>query len=205
MQALQYTTHPSAWAVVITNIEDTLRRQAHPNFIRWAICNGNPARQAFAQGLGIALVIFGIVIAILLTLSSSPRGWRAIAAVLWIFGMATLICGWKGMCVVLHGMHHRHLRPWELFADEKTGSELEMKKSSFETECSRNSYEDEPWVKKYEKKSIIRKIFEREVWVKEPALRQIQDTIFIQSMGLSIVFSAILAAVFVVIPSPHMY
>ena len=101
---------------------------------------------------------------------------------------------------VLHGMHHRHLRPWELFADgDEASSDLAMKKGSFDSLGSSNSYEEEPWVAKYDKRNIIRKIFDREVWIQEPALRQIQDTIFVQALITAFVISAITAAIFLAV------
>ncbi len=103
-------------------------------------------------------------------------------------------------------MHHRHLRPWELFAeDDDASSNYEMKKGSFDSLGSRNNYEDEPWIVKYEKRNVIRKIFDREVWIQEPALRQIQDTIFIQSILGAIVISAIAVGIFVAIPKGRFY
>ena len=103
-------------------------------------------------------------------------------------------------------MHHRHIRPWELFADDDdAASQYEMKRTSFDSFGSSNSYEDEPWVVKYEKRNIIRKVFDKEVWIQEPALRQIQDTIFIQSLLGAAVLSAILVGIFVAIPKGHMY
>ncbi len=107
------------------------------------------------------------------------------------------------MCVVLHGMHHRHLRPWELFEDPET--EVEMKKTSFDSFETQNSYEDSPWVVKYEKRNIIRKIFDREIWVEEPALRQIQDTIFIQSVLTGLFVAAVFSAIFVAVPNGNLY
>lgn len=64
---------------------------------------------------------------------------------------------------VLHGMHHRHLRPWELFAedDDASGTDVELKKASLDSMGSSNSYEDEPWVAKYEKRNTLRKILDR--------------------------------------------
>lgn len=107
---------------------------------------------------------------------------------------------------VLHGMHHRHLRPWELFAeDDDASSNYEMKNGSFDSLGSSNSYEDEPWIVKYEKRNVIRKIFDREVWIQEPALRQIQDTIFLQSIGGAIVISAVAVGIFVAIPKGGFY
>ncbi len=103
-------------------------------------------------------------------------------------------------------MHHRHLRPWELFAeDDDASSNYEMKKGSFDSLGSCNNYEDEPWIVKYEKRNVIRKIFDREVWIQEPALRQIQDTIFIQSILGAIVISAIAVGIFVAIPKGRFY
>ena len=110
------------------------------------------------------------------------------------------------MCVVLHGLHHRHLRPWELFADDDESLQsIEMEKMSFDTCVSYQSYEDQPWVAKYEKRNILRKILDREVWIQEPALRQIQDTIFLQAMAGALLLSAILVGIFVAIPQEHMF
>jgi hypothetical protein len=149
------------------------------------------------------LIIAGFIIAVILTLGTFKRGFRALAALCWFPGIATLIAAIKGMCVVLHGMHHRHIRPWELFQDAE--DEVEMKKSSFESFGSTNSYEDEPWVKKYKKRNVLRKIFDRERWIDEPALRQIQDTIFLQAMLVSFILAAVLIGVFVALPAGNFY
>lgn len=202
LRALATTTHPSAFGDVVGTVEWSLRHQAHPNFIRWTICNGNRPRVLFARTLGISCIVGGIVCALILTLSSVGRGWRALSAILVFLGVSTLIAAWKGMCIVLHGMHHRHLRPWELFTDEDdlSTSNYEMKKDSFDTLGSKNSFEDEPWIAKYEKRNFIRKIFDREVWIQEPALRQIQDTIFLQAITGALLVAGIIAAIFVAVP-----
>jgi hypothetical protein len=148
LHALQHTTHPSALRAAFTSAEFSLRRQAHPNFIRWTICNGNRPRVIFARGLGISLILLGIVADLLITLSSVGRAWRVLPIASLMLGVSTLIAAWKGMCVVLHGMHHRHLRPWELFADPEDAS---MKTSSEDSlinpPTDTGSYEDEPWVR----------------------------------------------------------
>lgn len=206
LHALSYTTHPSAIRTVIQTVEWSLRHQSHPNFIRWTICNGNRPRVIFARGLGVAGIVGGILAAILITLSHAGRGWRVLSAVGFLIGCATLIAAWKGMCVVLHGLHHRHLRPWELFAgDDDSSSDVELKKASFDTMGSSNSYEDEPWVAKYEKRNLIRKIFDREVWIQEPALRQIQDTIFLQALGGGLLITAVSVGIFVAVPKGNYY
>jgi hypothetical protein len=201
LKALSYTTHPSAFRDVFATVETSLRQQSHPNFIRWTICNGNRPRQLFARQLGVGGIVGGLLCIVLLTVSSAPRPWRIISAIGFFVGIATLFAAWKGMCVVLHGMHHRHLRPWELFSTEDdNSSSYDMKTGSFDSFGSGNSYEDEPWVAKYEKRNIIRKVFDREVWIQEPALRQIQDTIFLQAIIAAFIITAIIVGVFCAIP-----
>ncbi|KAK5635777.1 hypothetical protein RRF57_011489 [Xylaria bambusicola] len=207
VRALSYTTHPSALHTIFQNIENTLRRQAHPNFIRWVICNGNPARVTFARGLGVGSILVALIGSIILTLSQAGRGWRALFAILWVFGIATLITAVKGMCVVLHGLHHRHVRPWELFVDDNSTDidELCNGKRSFDSFGSSNSYEDEPWVIKYQRRFYVRRVFDREVWIQEPALRQIQDTIFLQSMLMAFLGAGVLTAIFVAVPAGNFF
>ncbi|KAL6703593.1 hypothetical protein ACN47E_009538 [Coniothyrium glycines] len=208
LHALQTTTHPSALRDVMMTVEWSLRCQAHPNFIRWTICNGNRPRVIFARGLGIGGIVAGLVVAIVLTLSSAGRGWRALSLIGFFIGISTLIAAWKGMCVVLHGMHHRHLRPWELFSsdDEPQGYDAKVDSSdSLGSHGSSNSWEDEPWVAKYERRNVVRKIFDREVWIEEPALRQIQDTIFIQAIVGALVIGGIAAGVFCALPAGNYF
>lgn len=85
----------------------------------------------------------------------------------------------------------------------KLSGEYESK-NSFSNESlassSSNSFEDEPWVGKYKHRNLIRQIFDREIWIKEPALRQIQDTIFIQAMIMAVIVSAIIIGIFVAVP-----
>ena len=208
LHALANTTHPTAFGAVLGTVEWSLRCQAHPNFIRWTIRNGNRPRVVFARGLGVAGILGGLIASILITLSHAGRAWRVLPIIGYLIGISTLIAAWKGMCVVLHGMHHRHLRPWELFVDhDDEMADLEGKTSmeSLMSSIPSNSYEDEPWVAKYDKRNIIRKIFDREVWIEEPALRQIQDTIFVQSLIGAFVASAILTGIFCAVPHGDLY
>lgn len=212
LTALSHTTHPTAFRQVARSVEADLRMQAHPNFVRWSVCNGNPARVTFANGLGALLVAGSLLAYVLITLSSAPRGYRAVPCVGIILGVSTLVAAMKGMCVVLHGLHHRHLRPWELFVDEEEaiGEGSGVGKSgapqgSFESFGSSNSYEEQPWVVRYQKRNLLRKIFDREVWIQEPVLRTIQDTIFIQAMLVAVVCAAVLTIVFVCVPGGNFY
>ena len=98
-------------------------------------------------------------------------------------------------------MHHRHLRPWELFDDE-VDSEDDGKSFRYSSDSynSGAGYEDEPWVAKYEKRNLIRKIFDREVWIRDDALRKIQDTIFVQAIIGGFLISAALVGIFCALP-----
>lgn len=203
MLALSHTTHPSAFRGIFKTIDSSLRRQAHPNFVRWSICNGNPARVFFARALGVGLIIAGLMLGVILALSKAGRGYRALSAIALVLGISTLVAAYKGMCVVLHGMHHRHIRPWELFVDSERANSLG--KRSFESFSSSNSYEDEPWIVKYEKRNVVRKVFDREVWIQEPALRQIQDTIFIQAMLAAILLGGAITGILVAVPSGNYF
>lgn len=73
-------------------------------------------------------------------------------------------------------------------------------RESVDTVQSSNSYEDAPWVVRYKKRNIIRKVFDREVWIQEPALRQIQDMIFVQSILISLAVALVITAIFVAVP-----
>lgn len=185
-----------------------------------SICNGNTARVKFANLLGAFLIVGSLAAFVLLTLSSVPRGFRAIPAAGFVLGVSTQVAALKGMCVVLHGMHHRHVRPWELFVDEEMlddmsstsgaggsegGKPAQHVKKSFDSFGSSNSYEDEPWVIRYQKRNLVRKVFDREVWIQEPALRSIQDTIFVQAMLVAVLSAGALAAVFVCVPGGNYY
>jgi len=86
----------------MVTVEWSLRCQAHPNFIRWTICNGNRPRVIFARGLGIFGILAGIITGLILTLSSAGRAWRVMAMIGLMIGTSTLIAAWKGMCVVSH-------------------------------------------------------------------------------------------------------
>ncbi|KAI1772734.1 hypothetical protein F4818DRAFT_425373 [Hypoxylon cercidicola] len=221
VQALAHTTHPTALRNVARAVEHTLRWQAHPNFVRWSVCNGNPPRVWFAQGLGAGLIALATLGACALALSGAGRGWRALFAPGWVLGIATLVAAGRGMCVVLHGLHHRHVRPWELLDSSPTtssttaaisssspseqGVELEEGPREGRSLDSSNSYEDEPWVARYEERNMVRKVFDREVWIQEPALRQIQDVIFAQSVLAGLAGAAVLTALFVAVPAGRFF
>jgi hypothetical protein len=204
--ALSYTTHPSALAAIIKSVEATLRQQSHPNFVRWSVSNGNPARISFACTVGWAAVVAALALAIILTLSGCVgRGWRALAALLWVPGVWTVVASYRGMCICMYTFSpgRQHVRPWDLFADVEYAKDRCHR--SFDSFGSSNSYEDEPWVVRYEKQGLLRKIFDREVRIQEVVVRQIHDTIFMQAGLSGLLAGAIFVAIFVPLPSVNLF
>lgn len=98
------------------------------------------------------------------------------------------------------------MRPWELFSDESEDV-MEERMSSADSILSAtpNSFEEEPWVPRYKRRSVIRKVFDREIWIQEPALRQIQDTIFLQAVSAAFLASCIVVGIFCAVPPGNLY
>lgn len=195
-------------------VETTLRSQSHPNFVRWSICNGNKPRILFVRNCGIAHALGGFILGVLLVLSNKSRWWRLLVAPLFLVGFCIGVAAYKGLCVIIHATHSRALRPWEQSDDSATADEVvfstneinsvsgrSKKGISLDTIGTSNRYGHEPWVKKYEKRSLFRKIFSRQIWIQNETIRVLQDRIVIQSHIWSILMTIPLTALFVALPA----
>ncbi|KAF3929893.1 hypothetical protein AA313_de0200830 [Arthrobotrys entomopaga] len=198
LQALSYTTHPSAVMNLKIDCENYIRHQSHPNFIRWVIANCTEPRMNFAYSLGGFLLLFGVLTSLLLTLSSAPRAWRLFGALLWGLGAIILVCAWKGICLVLMAMGHRRLlEPWEIPSpDSESGS---VSNNSFD-DLIPDSWDDAPWMIREKKKPWIRRVFADTVPVEDSHVRRLQDIILIQGAGLALLFTIPFIAIFLSIP-----
>ncbi|KAL8809895.1 MAG: hypothetical protein Q9223_007858 [Gallowayella weberi] len=221
LHALQHTTHPSAFSLVRDIVEGTLRGQSHPNFVRWSICNGNKPRVLFVRNASIAHVVGGFLLAILLILSSASRWWRLFCFPLFFLGLSAGVAAYKGLCVIVHTGHNRNLRPWEQFGDgaslnsfdnddeatlstddvysmsNRSGEKRGMFMDTFGTS---NSYDHEPWVERYKKKPLLRRIFPKNMWVQDETIRILQDRIVWQSHAWSAMISVPLTVLIVALP-----
>jgi len=130
----------------------------------------------FAHFLGALTICLGLLEALLCIGYGVNRGWRVFSLPLFLIGAATSTAACYGMCVVLHGLHHRQLRAWELFRDEETGDYAPDKERKF-------------------------RIFDKEVWVEEPALRQLHDRIFFQALAVAALFTCVMAVIFLSVPN----
>lgn len=176
IQAARETTHPSVFDPVKDHVWDLLLHSSHPNFIRYIISNGNSPRVWCAHFLGAFSILLGLLEVLLCIGYGVGRGWRVFSLPLFLIGSATSTAACYGLCVVLHGLHHRQLRPWELFRDEESGEYAPEKERKL-------------------------RIFDKQVWVEEPALRQLQDRIFFQALAVASIFTLVLAAIFLSVPN----
>ncbi|KAF3937896.1 hypothetical protein ABW19_dt0208902 [Dactylella cylindrospora] len=206
LQALSYTTHPSAVANLKADCDNYLRHQSHPNFIRWVIANCTTPRVNFAYSVGIGCMLIGIFVSLLLTLTSSHRAWRLFGALFWLIGVAILICGWKGICLVLMAMGHRRLlEPWEISYEDLENDKGSMTGGSSFEDVIPDSWDDAPWMQREKKKSWVRKVFGATVRVEDEQVRRIQDIILLQGAGLAILGTLPFLAIFLSIPPGHLF
>lgn len=68
-----------------------------------------------------------------------------------------------------------------------------------------NSHGHEVWVEKYRAKMMIRKIFDRTVWVENEHVRIVQDKVAYQALLWAAIASVPLTVVFVAVPSAYVY
>jgi hypothetical protein len=149
-------------------------------------------------------------VALVLTLSRAPRGYRILAAIPWVIGAATFGAAREGLCVCLHAMRARQVRPWELFGDSE--AEVEMGKAELDGMSITTSglsvmmgAGDAPWVGRYKKRGLLRRVFERQVKVVEPAVREVQNTLFVQALLVAVLGTAVATGVLVAMPSGNFF
>ena len=131
---------------------------------------------------------------------------------------------------MLYVTHGRHLRPWEQFTtnNASTSSDLESDSTTLagsdsyslsqtsthahpkpntktrhialEAFGTANSYGHEIWVRKYRAKMMIRKIFDRTVWVQNESIRIVQDKVAWQAMIWGVIATVPLTVLFLALP-----
>lgn len=156
-------------------------------------------------------MLAGILTSLMLTLSRShtARAWRLLGAILITLGVATIHSATKGVCAVIYALHRRHLRPWEIYVDDDDDNYNNETHHHFEIadgggggggDTSNPVDRAFSWMTKYHKRKLIRKIFDREVWVQERAVRRIHDRIFGQAALIGTAVAAVLMVVFLLVP-----
>ena len=119
LEALEHTTHPSAFAPLRDLVEQCLRNQSHPNFIRWAISNGRPPRSIILCQMTAATFFFFLAGEIALILSHHSRWIRISLSPLLFLAVVMMHAVVHGFCMLLSIANERELRPWEMFGDDE--------------------------------------------------------------------------------------
>jgi hypothetical protein len=125
--ATKHTTHPSALLPAFIFADANLRGTSHPNFVRWSRSNANAARVLCLRIIGVLLVVLGLALDMVLVLSRLSPFLRVLCLALWWPGFTVLFAAATRLCVALHFLHQRQLRPWELDLP-LTGPEITARK-----------------------------------------------------------------------------
>ena len=220
IRALKYTTHPSALSLVKRMVDSILRRESHPNFVRWSICNGSTQWTYALRIFAVANITIGFAIAIILTLSRASRYWRIFAALEWWFGITNIIAASQGLCVLLHRMHTRQHHAWEtedlVLDDEAMIKGHDANYTHYENTKSKwpvkmevfgpaNNYDGEAWVELHRRKPWYRKLFERRIPVQEAGLRNMQNRMIRQAEAWAFLITVPLTVAFVAIPKGNLF
>ncbi|MBV33878.1 MAG: hypothetical protein CMP47_00085 [Rickettsiales bacterium] len=187
LAGLATSDSPASLAPVADHVYYLLRNCSHRNFIRLGVKNGTFETLCMVTIVGILFTTLGLLTMLLIAFASpsihhSSR-WRGLAsAPFWIIGFSFLLAGWRGSCFLLLLFSRRQELPWERLSDS----------GSIKTAGSAR------WsLVKFAKKMMI---FERKIKVKDYGLRQLQRKIVIQSVAGSLIATAVLEVVFLVLP-----
>ncbi|CZR53050.1 uncharacterized protein PAC_02928 [Phialocephala subalpina] len=69
----------------------------------------------------------------------------------------------------------------------------------------KNSFDDASWVEKYQKKPVLQKIFDQQVWTQDETLRILQDKIVLGANIWALILTVIFTIVFVALPKGNFY
>lgn len=188
LAAIAKSESPASLGPVADHIYYLLKNCSHRNFIRLGVKNGTFETLCMVTMVGILFNVLGLLTMLLIAFASpsihhSSR-WRGLAAApFWVIGFSFLLAGTRGSCFLLLLFSRRQELPWErVEEDEKT-----------------------PTAPRRASNALMRflrrlMIFERKIRVKDVGLRNLQHKIVIQSVVGAVVATAILEAVFLVLP-----
>ena len=144
-----------------------------------------------------------------------------------------MVAAYKGICIIMHHKHNRNLRPWEQVLDSEPGGggrssfastadrtfqmasrtgnyddtddDNSFRSSSMSTFGPRNDWEHASWVENYQKKSLLRKVFDKSTWTQNETLKVLQDKIVLGANLWALVITIPLTVAFVAIPKGNLY
>ncbi|KAH7419829.1 regulator of G protein-like protein [Cadophora sp. MPI-SDFR-AT-0126] len=225
LHALQHTTHPSALEPAVKIAEATLRGQSHPNFIRWSICNGNKPRVFFVRTMGVTNTIFGFAIARIFAaiewfmgISTMVTAYKGLCVILH-HSHARNLRPWEQELDSEIGEMRRNSsgstedrivqlasRPNDREDELRgEGDGSSYRPSTMQTFGPKNSFDDAVWVEKYQRKLLIRKVFDKITWTQDETLRVLQDKIVLVANMWGVVITIPLTVIFVALPKGNFF
>jgi hypothetical protein len=100
-----------------------------------------------------------------------------------VLGVATWYGGLNGSCIVLHSLGHCQIKPWDV---ENAGMGTD-------------------WRSLYKKRWYIRKVFDRELVVSEPAIRKGQNFLFLQGIWVGFLVAVVVMAASLPVPEKRLF
>lgn len=196
--AMQRNNHPSAMKIAFDCADRVLRSDSYPKFLQLATPNTNRPRQKFAYCMGYLCILYGVILATVLSLSHKARSWRLFAMFFITTGVATLYAARHGMCLILHSLGHYQVKPWDMYENE----EAEDREQAVPEIFLGGAYkpESKDWVQKYNRLWRFRKIFDKEKPIQEPRIRNAQTVIFGQGVFLGLLVSVVIVGFFMALP-----
>ncbi|KUJ18357.1 uncharacterized protein LY89DRAFT_46694 [Mollisia scopiformis] len=89
--------------------------------------------------------------------------------------------------------------------DKGDDSSSSFRPSSFQFFGPKNSFDDASWVEKYQRKPLVRKVFDQQTWTQDETLRILQDKIVLGANLWAIILTVIFTIVFVALPKGNFY
>lgn len=139
--------------------------------------------------------------------------WKGLCVILHATGRTRNLHPWEDMNSLSDGSHTISLPDDEestlALSDAQSFSKRSFAHSyatdkkrprSFNTFGTANTYQDEPWVPRYEKKSLQQKVFEKSVWVQDDTLRLLQDKIIVGARIWATIGTLLITIFFVALP-----
>lgn len=221
LHALEHTTHPSAFAPIVDLVDTYIRHCAHPNFIRWSICNGNKPRVFFVRTMGIIHILLGLLLAFFILMSSLNRFYRLLAIIPLFIGLATLFCALSGLCIILGNENKRTLKPWEDPIGYYNAADPELQLApawrlsgstaafsqheGFDIFGVVGDMDSTVWAQGYKRKSMWKKVFDDTVVVHEQVIKVMQDRIVMQAQLWAAIVTVLVMVIFVPLAPGNAY
>src|SRR5207248_806266 len=82
---------------------------------------------------------------------------------------------------------------------------LRFERTSMNTFGPKNEWERERWERAYQRRRLVRKVFEKSVWTQDETLRVLQDRIVLGANGWSFIVTVPMTVGFVALPSGNYF